>query len=328
MTASILVDDPSTDSPPTDSPKGAREMARPLLKRKSRRAAAHRGDARLAWILIAPSVVGFAVFAAYPTIESLYLSFTNFRVLTAPTWVGLDNYTRMLSDPVFWSSMGVTLEFVAITVLVTLVLALATAVVMHRLAASTFVRGVMIMPFLVSSVVAGVVWAWMLDSQLGIVNIVLEHLTGGTIRFLSDPAWAIPSLAMINVWKTLGYTTILIFAGLQTIPPQVYEAGRLDGAGEFAMFRRITLPLLRPVMAMVVILTVIGSFQVFDLIEVTTKGGPANASNVLQVYIYSKAFAQFDFGYASTMSIALFVMLIIISFLQMRILRASESDTN
>lgn len=291
-------------------------------------AAAHRRDGRIAWLLIAPSVVGFLAFAAYPTLRSIALSFTDFRVLTPPTWIGLDNYAELLADAVFWRSLWVTLEFVVMTVVLTLVLALATAVVMHRLAASSLVRGVVILPFLISGVVAGVVWAWMLDSQLGIVNIFLEAVTGRTVRFLSDPTWVIPSLALINVWKTLGYTSVLIFAGLQTIPPQVYEAGRVDGAGEFAMFRRITLPLLRPVMAMVVVLTLINAFQVFDLVHVTTKGGPANASNVLQIYIYSKAFAQFDFGYASAMAIVLFAMLAAISFLQLRLLRASESDTN
>lgn len=291
-------------------------------------AAAHRRDGRIAWLLIAPSVVGFLAFAAYPTLRSIALSFTDFRVLTPPTWIGLDNYAELLADAVFWRSLWVTLEFVVMTVVLTLVLALATAVVMHRLAASSLVRGVVILPFLISGVVAGVVWSWMLDSQLGIVNIFLEAVTGHTVRFLSDPTWVIPSLALINVWKTLGYTSVLIFAGLQTIPPQVYEAGRVDGAGEFAMFRRITLPLLRPVMAMVVVLTLINAFQVFDLVHVTTKGGPANASNVLQIYIYSKAFAQFDFGYASAMAIVLFAMLAAISFLQLRLLRASESDTN
>ena len=126
----------------------------------------------------------------------------------------------------------------------------------------------------------------------------------------------------------MGYNAVLIFAGLQTIPATVYEAGRIDGASEFQMFRRLTVPLLRPILVMVVILSVISSFQVFDIVQVTTKGGPANASNVLQMYIYDKAFRQFDFGYAATMSLALFVMLIAITFTQMRLARANESDLN
>jgi len=126
----------------------------------------------------------------------------------------------------------------------------------------------------------------------------------------------------------MGYNAILIFAGLQTIPATIYEAGRVDGATEFQMFRRLTVPLLRNILVMVVILTVIGSFQVFDIVQVTTKGGPANASLVLQMYIYNKAFTQFDFGYAATMSLALFAMLIGITFAQLRMTRANESDLN
>ena len=126
----------------------------------------------------------------------------------------------------------------------------------------------------------------------------------------------------------MGYNAILIVAGLSTIPNEVYEAGRIDGASEFQMFRRLTVPLLRPILAMVVVLTVISSFQVFDIVAVTSQGGPANASNVLQMYIYDRAFNQFDFGYAATMSLSLFVMLIAITFIQMRLLRANESDTD
>jgi len=193
---------------------------------------------------------------------------------------------------------------------------------------STVIRGLIILPFLISAIVAATVWSWMLDSQLGIVNILIEWLGGDNVQFLTSRAWAIPSLALISVWKQMGYTAIIIFAGLQTIPPSIYEAGRIDGASEMQMFRRLTLPLLRPIIALVLVLNVIGAFQVFDIVAVTTKGGPANASNVLQMYIYSKAFGQFDFGYASAMSLALFAILIVITFFQLRLLRASESDTD
>lgn len=273
-------------------------------------------------------MLGFAVFAAYPTLRGIYLSFTDFRVLSDPVWTGLDNYKRLLGDDVFWHSVGVTLYFVALAVIGCVVLSLVTAVILHRLTSSTVVRGLIILPFLISNIVAGVVWTWMLDSQLGIVNVVLKAITGQSVQFFTDPAWAVPSLAAVTIWKGLGYTTILIFAGLQTIPEPVYEAARLDGASEVQMFRRITVPLLRPVLAMVVILTVVNSFQVFDIVQVTTRGGPENATNVLQLYIYSKAFGQFDFGYASAISIALFAMLILITFAQMRLMRINETDTD
>ncbi|MDQ1575339.1 MAG: multiple sugar transport system permease protein [Microbacteriaceae bacterium] len=299
-------------------------------KRKSARphSPAHRGDGKLAWILISPALIGFLLFYVYPTIRGVYLSFTDFRVLSAPVWIGLDNFIQLIHDDVFWNALGVTVYFVIISVTLSIGLSIITAVILHRLTASTVLRGLIILPFLISGVVAATVWSWMLDAQLGIVNILIERLGGDNVLFLTSRAWAIPSIALISVWKNLGYTSIIIFAGLQTIPPTVYEAGRIDGANEFQMFRRLTLPLLRPVLALVLVLNVIGAFQVFDIVQVATRGGPANASNVLQMYIYSKAFGQFDFGYASAMSLALFAVLIVITFLQMRLLRASESDTD
>ncbi|MFE2734903.1 carbohydrate ABC transporter permease [Streptomyces sp. NPDC056723] len=303
---------------------GRREHA---LRKGQSRNPAHRNDWRLALLLIAPAVLGFAVFAVYPTLRGVYLSFTDFKILTPPVWTGLDNIRTLIGDEKFWHSLRVTLYFVALSVGIGLTVSLITAVVLHRLTRSTVIRGLVILPFLISGVVAGLVWQWMLDPQLGIVNVLIEKITGSPIEFLGSQTWAIPSVALISVWKSMGYSTVLIVAGLQTISPDVYEAGRLDGASEIQMFWRLTLPLLRPIMAMVVVLSVISSFQVFDIVAVTTKGGPADATNVLQMYIYDKAFGQFDFGYAATMSLALFAMLITITFLQMRLLRADESDT-
>jgi ABC-type sugar transport system permease subunit len=288
----------------------------------------HRRDWRLALVLILPAAAGFLVFAVYPVLRAIYLSFTNFRILSPPTWAGLGNYRELLSDGVFWGSLRVTVYFVVLSVGIGIVISAITAVILHRLTRSTLLRGLVILPFLISGVVAGLVWQWMLDPELGIVNIVLKSLTGHTILFLGSSTWVIPSIALISVWKSMGYNAILIFAGLQTIPGEIYEAARIDGAGEIRMFRRLTLPLLRPIMAMVIILTVISAFQVFDIVQVTTKGGPANASNVLPMYIYTTGFSQFDFGYAITMSMALFVMLLAITFFQMRIMRANETHTN
>ena len=289
-------------------------------------APSHRGDARLAWLLIAPALIGFLVFALYPTVRGIYLSFTDFRLLSAPTWIGFQNFVDLFQDDTFWQSLGITLYFVLIAVVLTLAVSIVTAAVLHRVTKSTVLRGLIILPFLISGVVAATVWSWMLDAQLGIVNQVVHALGGEGIKFLTSREWAIPSLALIHVWKNMGYTSIIIFAGMQTIPPSIYEAGRIDGASEPKMFFRLTLPLLRPILALVVVLNVIGAFQVFDIVSVATKGGPAHASNVLQMYIYQKAFGQFDFGYASAMSLALFAILIVITFVQMRLLRASESD--
>ena len=318
------------------SPRASRAAARRARRRNRRLAAAagssspvHRGDWKLAWLLIAPAMAGFLIFAVYPLVRGVYLSFTTFHVLSPAQWTGLANYRQLIHDDMFWHSALVTVYFVILSVGIGIFFSLLTAVIMHRLTRSTVIRGLVILPFLISGVVAALVWSWMLQSQLGIVNIWLQDLTGHNFLFLGSSDWAIPTVALINVWKSMGYNAVLLFAGLQMIPQDVYEAARIDGAGEVRIFRRITVPLLRPVLAMVVILTVIGSFQVFDIVQVATpNGGTADSSNVLPLYIYSKAFSQFDFGYASTMSIALFVMLLAITFLQMRLTRANESDTN
>jgi multiple sugar transport system permease protein len=167
----------------------------------------------------------------------------------------------------------------------------------------------------------------LLDYQLGFVNELAETLGGDRIMFFGDQSLVIPTIALVNVWRHLGYTALLLFAGLQTIPENLYEAGRVDGASEVRMFRSITMPLLRPYLGLVLIVTMIGSFQVFDTVSVATQGGPANASNVIQYYIYQVAFSRgYDFGYASAMSVALLVVLAVIAVVQFRLTRANQND--
>lgn len=285
-----------------------------------------RNDLWLALVFIAPAAVGFAVFLAWPTIRGIFLSFTSYNLLTPPEFTGLQNYVRLAQDSIFWHSMVVTVEYVVINIVIQTVVALFIAVMMHRLTKSTFVRGIVLAPYLVSNVVAALVWLWILDTQLGIGNEMLAALGLDRVPFLQSNVWGIPSIALINVWRHVGYTALLIFAGLQSLPETVYEAGRIDGASEWKMFWRITVPLLRPILSLVLIITVIGSFQVFDTVAVTTQGGPANATNVVQNYIYNLAFGRFQFGYASAVSVALLIVLSIITIIQYRLTRSGESD--
>jgi multiple sugar transport system permease protein len=285
-----------------------------------------RDDTRLALMFIAPALIGFLVFMVWPTLRGIYLSFTKFNLLTPPEFTGLDNYVRMVQDPVFWNAIKVTVYYVIVNIVIQTVFALVIAVMMQRLTQRTWLRGIVLTPYLVSNVVAAMVFLWILDYQLGIGNKVIEMIGLDRIAFLSDSAWVIPTIALINVWRHVGYTALLIFAGLQTIPETVYEAARVDGASEITMFRRITVPLLRPIMALVLIITVVGSFQVFDTVAITTRGGPVDSSRVLQYYIYDMAFGRFQFGYASAMSVALLIVLVIITFVQYRLTRAESSD--
>src|SRR5690606_106442 len=191
---------------------------------------------------------------------------------------------------------------------------------------STVLRSLVLAPYLVSNVVAAITFLLLLDTQLGIVNRLIAGMGLEPVQFWSSETWVIPTIALVNVWRHMGYTALLLFAGLQAIPQGLYEAARTDGAGEVAMFRRITLPLLRPILALVLIMSIIGSFQVFDTVSVTTQGGPADSSRVLQMYIYQNAFAEYEFGYASALSVALLIILMVITFAQYRLSRAGESD--
>jgi len=271
-------------------------------------------------------MIGLVVFYLYPTIRGIYLSFTEYAILGEPTWVGTRNYERIAVDPLFWNAMGVTLEYVLINVVVQTGLALGLALLMNRIAKTTLVRAGLLMPFLMANVIAAMLWFWMLDYNIGIVNELISGLGLSKVAFFGSPEWAIPTQAIINSWKHVGYTALLIFAGLQSIPVTVYEASKLDGAGAFQTFGRITLPLLRPVIALVLILTVTGSFQIFDTVAVTTQGGPVNATRVLQYYIFQRAFEQQEFGYGSALAVVLFIILAIVAFVQMKLLRGNESD--
>jgi multiple sugar transport system permease protein len=206
------------------------------------------------------------------------------------------------------------------------ILAVGIAVLMHRLTKSTLVRGLILMPFLISNVIAALLWFWLLDYQVGLVNEFISFVGLDRIAFFGDGKWAIPTIALVNVWRHMGYTALLVFAGLQTIPSYVYEAASVDGSTEWRSFWRITLPLLRPILALVLVITVTGSFQVFDTVAVTTRGGPVNASRVMQYYIVQKGFQQGEFGYASAISVILFIILAIVALVQLRLLRAGESD--
>ena len=285
-----------------------------------------RGELKAALLFVGPATLGFLVFYVWPAIRGFYYSFTDFSVLSPETWVGGENYARLVNDKLVWNAFGVTLEYVVINIAAQTVLALLIAVLMHRFTKSMFVRGTLLLPYLVANVVVALTWFWMLDYQIGIVNQMLEWVGLDRVAFFGDSAWAIPTIAFVNVWRHVGYTALLIFAGLQTIPDSIYEAAALDGSSETRTFFKITVPLLRPVLAMVLVITVTGSFQIFDTVAVTTAGGPINATRVIYYYIYDLAFTRFEFGYASAISVVLFLVLASVAYFQIKLLRAGESD--
>ena len=295
-------------------------------------ASLHGGWRSAFWFLL-PALVGFVAFYLYPALRGVYISFTDWNLIAnRGSWVGTDNYDRLFSDRQVWESLKITFRYTVINIVSQTILAVLIAVLMDRLTKSVTIRGILLLPWLIPNVIVALLWVWMLDGNLGIVNDFLGLFGMDPVRFFTDTGKVIPSLAGINTWRHMGYTALLIFAGLQTIPRSLYEAAAVDGATERQMFRDITIPLLRPILALVLVITIVGSLQVFDTVFVATggfggqPGGPANASRVIYLYIYQNAFDFNQLGYAATISVLLVAILLTVTFLQLKLLRAGESD--
>lgn len=278
------------------------------------------------WLFIAPAVIGFVLFYALPTLRAFQISFTDWSLLTPAKFIGMANHLEWISDRRFWKSVGVTALYVLYNIPLQTGLALLLAVGLDRFGRSVAFRAVMVAPFLVSNVIAAAVWFWMLDPVLGFGNTVLEWMGLGRHAFFSDGTLALPTIAVINIWRHVGFNALIFYTGLQAIPRHLYEAGHLEGASGWQAFRHITWPLLRPITVFIVATSIIGSFQIFDTIAVTTQGGPGTSTQTVMWYIYQTAFGSLRMGYASAMSCALFFGLVAITLIQLRTMRAGESD--
>jgi multiple sugar transport system permease protein len=305
------------------------ESAARATARSGRRAAwaTERARENLAgWLFVLPALVGFAVFYVYPAIRAVGISFTDWNLLRTPRFIGLANYTRLLHDDKFWQALRATATYVVVNVPIQVIIGVGIAVLLDRLTRSVVTRAVVILPFLISNVTAAMIFLWLLDPILGIVNSGIEALGFASVPFFTSPDVAIYSVVLVNVWRYSGFTALLFYAGLQAIPRSLYEAARIDGASESKSFWTITLPLLRPVMVFVLVTNIVGSFQIFDTVAVATKGGPANSTNVLLYYIYNNGFSFSRMGYASAMSVVLFIGLVVFTLIQLRVMRGSSSD--
>ena len=282
----------------------------------------------LGLLFILPSLIGFAVFFALPAIRSVFISFTEWNLLSPAKYVGLENYQTLFADERFWRSLLITLQYVVWNVPLQTVLAVFIAVMMDRIQNSAALRGIMVLPWLMPNVIVALLWLWILDPTLGILNIFFKAVGLPTQPFLGSPDQAIPAIALINVWRHAGYTAILVFAGLKTIPKSLYEAAQIDGATAWKQFWSITLPLLRPVMFFVLVTTLIGSFQIFDTVAVTERlAGPAGSTRVIIYYIYDQVFnRRINMGVATAASVVLFLILISVTLIQLRFLRGNRSD--
>jgi multiple sugar transport system permease protein len=272
-----------------------------------------------AYLFIGPSLFGVIAFLLLPLVMVLTLSLFDWKLLSNPTFTGLANYRRLAGDGEAWHSLGLTVLYVLLCIPLQTVLAMLLALLLnHRIKGVRFYRALFVVPWMATPIVLGLVWTWIFDPRDGAVNRLLDLVGITGPNWLSDSTWALPAVALVNVWQYSGYNMLFFLAGLQGIPQELYDAAAVDGAPPVRRFFRITLPLLNPTMFFVMVTNLIGAFQIFDTVYVMTDGGPGQSTDVLNFKIYETAFRQFDFGYASTLSTLLFVIIVAVTLLQVR----------
>ncbi|WP_026930814.1 carbohydrate ABC transporter permease [Glycomyces tenuis] len=297
----------------------------PRQSAASRSRPARRWDPKTAveaYGMLAPSIIGFAVFLVVPILVVVALSFFDWNFLSDPEFTGLENYRELAGDERALQSIGNTFYYVLLNIPAQTVLALLLALALNaKIKARGAFRVIYVLPWMAMPVALGVIWRWLFDPMNGGLNRFLELFGIDGAAWLTDTNWAMPVIASVNIWQYTGYTMLFFLAGLQAIPGQLYEAANVDGASKAHQFFRITLPLLRPAMLFVLITSVIGSFQVFDTIHVMTAGGPDGATATLNYQIYLESFTQRNAGYASMLAVLLFAIIAAITLAQVLFFR-------
>ncbi|MEE1749386.1 MULTISPECIES: carbohydrate ABC transporter permease [unclassified Streptomyces] len=310
---------PSEHAPATAAPAGRGTTDRPGRTRPDRRRLLTRTS--VPYLLIMPAVLGFAIFKAYPIVASLWISLTTGNG-AGRHFTGLDNYQRLLNDPLFWTALKNTA--LILVVQVPLMLGLALLVALGLDSTKVWLRplwrlGVFV-PSLTGLVAAGVMFSVILNRDAGLLNWVLSLFGIDRVNWLGSPFWARVGVVLVITWHYTGYNAVIYLAGLQGIPQELYEAAKVDGAGPVRRFVSLTLPQLRPILLLTVVLSTIGTLQLFDEPYVLTGGGPDNATLTVTMYLYNNGFKYFDFGYASALAYALALIVAVLGFLQVRLM--------
>lgn len=298
----------------------ATDQSRPVTVQK-RYPSLHRDEAIAGYLFLLPNIVGFLIFSSLPVIATLIISLLDWDLIRKPNFVGIQNYIILLRDDrVFHQVLGNTAYYVLGTVPTGIVLSLLLALAMNsRIRGITLFRAIFFIPVITSSVAVAMMWRWLFNSDFGLINAGLTAIGLPAIPWLSSTAWAMPAVIIVAVWKNLGYNMVIYLAGLQSIPQDLYGAASIDGAGNWARFRHVTLPLLTPTTFFILVISVINSFQVFDLAFILTQGGPGDATNTIVMTIYNQAFQFFQMGYAAAIAWLLFIIIFTITLLQMQL---------
>ncbi len=285
------------------------EILKNKLKRLTQR------DSFWALLFVLPAFMGTFIFIIIPIFMSLGLSFVDWNLISKPEFVAFDNYIGLFKNPVFYKVLWNTLYYAFITAVLSIILPLLLAVALDsKIKGASFFKVAYFIPFVTPMVVVAIVWAWIFDPNYGILNWVFG--LDNAIKWLYDKDFAMPALIIVSVWKNIGYNMVILLAGLQAIPESINEASEIDGATGLKRFFLVTLPLLSPTLFFVSIMTVISSFQVFDLIYLMTQGGPENSTMVMVYWLYKQAFEFFNIGQASAIAYILFIIILVLTYIQ------------
>jgi multiple sugar transport system permease protein len=276
----------------------------------------------IGWVFVAPFLFFYGVFLIYPAIQVCYLSLTNSDIAGQGGFVGLRNYIELMRDQDFWASVWHTLYFIVLTVVPNTAVGFFLALLVIRLKRLRLpILSAFFLPFVLPVSVVTTASLWILDTNFGIIN----YLFGTSIAWFQDPIWAMPAVAAVTIWWTVGFNMLLFNAGLQNISPDLYEAAALDGANALQQFINITCPLTWPVASLVLVLQLIAQFKIFDQVYLLTQGGPYNSTVVVLLYMYRQAFQLNRGGYASAVAIVLVVIMLMISAIQFRLLQGRRT---
>ena len=269
------------------------------------------------YALVAPYLLHFMVIVGFPVVFSLVLTMHRWNMLAPMRWIGGSNFTTLFTDPLFWKALANTIRFLLIHVPLQVGIAVVLAEILNRpLKARAFFRASFFMPVVISGVVVTILWKQLYASENGLFNELLMSVGLGRVEWLTNPAIAMPAIAIMATWKNVGLYVILLLAGLQSIPRQVYEAARIDGAGPVRQFFYITIPMLNPVLMTIIILSTINGFSLFIEPYVMTGGGPVNSTLSMNLYMYKQAFDFYKMGYAATLGIVLAGLIFVVVALQ------------
>ena len=277
------------------------------------------------YLFLLPTMAIFAVFIYWPAIYGIFISLTDSSGISKTVnFIGLQNYIRLFQDKAYWATLWATTRYVLLVVPITFAVSLGIALLLNNLRGKGLWRAIIYWPAMISPLIVGLIWKWIFGDSLGIVNFLLQKLGLAPIKWLSQPGTALLCIIIAAVWTGVGVIMVMFISGIKNIPEQYYEAAKIDGASAGQTFRRITFPLLKPTNVLVMITLIIAAFKVYPLVNALTKGGPGNSTMFIVQYIYTYAFTRNKLGYASAMSLILFVVLGLLTVVQFKLTDGGE----